>query len=451
MRPSVAVVIRLLLLVAVPLAAASCVSAGGSLQPDVADRIRAGTGAVARLEASGATPGLPSYVDVRDGISSDEAVAVALWNNAAFQVAVSQLGFVRADLVDAGLLANPVLSLLFPAGPKQFEATLRWPAELLWERPKRVAAARLSLEAASSTLVQSGLDLALSVRLAHADLSVALDRQRLAVEAAAAAQRIAALTQSRLTAGDIGALDARVADVDAARASQDAERAVHGVRLTRERLRLLVGLAADDAALDTVQASSEPESCGSVPDLLTRAAAARPDLRAAELAIEAAAARLGWERRRVLTLMAVLDANGAGIAGFEAGPGTDVSLPIFNRNQGGRLRAQTELTRASAAYVALQQQVGLDVREASTLFDQARQSREAWRTTLVTPLEANLADAEDSYRMGESSLLFVLENNRRVIDARLQEREMAADQRRALARLERATGTRCAVRSEGEE
>lgn len=440
--------LRLLVLLIVSALTLACASARPPIAQGVADHIRAGTGADPRLDPA-AERGLPPSVNPRDGISSDEAVAVALWNNAAFHVTVSQLGFARADLVEAGLLANPVLSLLFPVGPKQLEATLRWPAELLWERPKRVAAARLSLDAAASGLVQSGLELALSVRLAHADFALALDRQRLALETAAALQRIDALTQSRLAAGDIGALDARVARVDAARSRQDAERAVHDVSLTRERLRLLTGLAATDSALEAVEASADADRCDLSPDLMPRALAARPDLRAAELAVEAAGARLGWERRRVLAFTAVLDANGQGLAGFEAGPGIDLSLPIFNRNQGGRLRAETELQRASAAYIALQQQVGLDVREAATLLEQARQSRAAWRTTLVMPLEANLADAEDSYRAGESSFLFVLENSRRLIEARLRERELAADEQRATARIERAVGTRCIAASGG--
>ena len=82
----------------------------------------------------------------------------------------------------------------------------------------------------------------------------------------------------------------------------------------------------------------------------------------------------------------MLDANGEGIEGFESGPGIDVSIPLFNRNQGGQLRAQSELQRAHAALVQLQQQVGLDVREASALFDQARQSRLAWGDKIVAPL-----------------------------------------------------------------
>jgi cobalt-zinc-cadmium efflux system outer membrane protein len=142
-------------------------------------------------------------------------------------------------------------------------------------------------------------------------------------------------------------------------------------------------------------------------------------------------------------LTAVLDANGHGLQGFEAGPGVDISLPLFNRNQGGRLRAQSELQRASAAYVQLQQQVGLDVRESSTLFEQARQSRLVWRDKIVDPLRDNLTDAEESYASGESSFLFVLESGRRLIDARVREREITADEERAQARIERAAGIAC--------
>lgn len=434
---------RLLILLGVAVTTLACASTRPPVEATVPDRILSATGAATRITASSPAE-LPPTVITHDGLSSDEAVATALWNNAAFQVTLSQLGFARADLVDAGMLTNPVLSLLFPLGPKQFEATLRWPIEVLWERPKRRAAAQLALDATASSLVQSGLDLALAVRLSHADYALAIDRRRLATDTAAALERIDTLTQSRLAAGDIGALEARVARVDAARGRQDADRAAHDVRLARERLRLLMGVAADDPVVDRIHASPAPDTCGAAADLLPRALAARPDVRAAEIAVEAAATRLGWEQRRVFAFTAVLDANGQGTQGFEAGPGIDVGLPIFNRNQGGRLRAETELQRASAAYVAIQQQVGLDVREAVTLFDQARESRTAWRTALVTPLEANLADAEDTYRAGDSSFLFVLENSRRLIEARLRERELGADEIRALARIERATGAKCA-------
>jgi len=69
----------------------------------------------------GSEPGeaaIPPGVNLADEITEDEAVSIALWNNAAFQEAIATLGYQRADLVQAGLLPNPVFSILFPIGPK---------------------------------------------------------------------------------------------------------------------------------------------------------------------------------------------------------------------------------------------------------------------------------------------------------------------------------------------
>lgn len=420
---------------------AGCASHQVTTADDVASALRTRTATAARVTGV-AGADLPAGVGLDDGLTPDEAVSIALWNSPAFQTSVSQLGFARADLVDAGMLSNPVFALLFPWGPKQFEGTVRWSAEVLWERPRRMAAARLGANAAAERLVQTGLDLVAATRIAHADLAFQIDREKIMRDAATLLARIDTLTQSRLAAGDIGELEARAASVDAARARQDAERAVHDITIARERLRQVIGLPGD-TALNVAPSAAPLATCGAPADLLREALAARPDIRAAELTVEAATARLGWERSRVLTLTAVLDSNGQGRAGFEAGPGLDFSLPIFNRNQGGRARGHAELQRAAAAYVAVQQQVALELRESSAQFEQARQSAEAWRTTITGPLETNLTAAERSFAQGDTSYLFVLENSRRLIDARLRARELDADQQRAHARVERALGRSC--------
>ncbi len=407
-----------------------------------ATSLRQRTGSDARLDGV-VTPTLPAGVRPDDGVSADEAVAMALWNNAAFQSSVSDLGFARADLQEAGMFTNPVLSLLFPVGPKQLEATLRWPIEVLWERPRRVAAARLALDAAGQRLVQTGLDLVMAVRIAYADASLAADRAPLIREAGSVLARIDTLTQSRLTEGDISELEARTVRIEAARATLDAERAVTDALVARQRLLLLIGQPDDLPALALTAPAELGGACGAPADLLREARMARPDVRAAELGVEAAAARLGWERSRILALTAVLDANGQGREGFEMGPGLDLGVPVFNRNQGGRTRAKALLQQATTTYAALQQQVGLDVREGVALLDQAQAALSAWRATIVRPLGANVADAERSFREGETSMLFVLENTRRLIEARVRERELVAEQQRSRARIERAVGRSC--------
>src|SRR5262245_27035304 len=129
------------------LGAMACASTGQDVQDRALEDLRQRTSAPVRTELA-QVPSIPAGVTLDDGLSREEAVAIGLWNNPTFQASVGQLGFARADLVDAGMISNPTFSLLFPVGPKQLEATLRWPIEVLWERPRRVAAAQRSLEAA---------------------------------------------------------------------------------------------------------------------------------------------------------------------------------------------------------------------------------------------------------------------------------------------------------------
>ena len=90
---------------------------------------------------------IPAGVTLDDGTTEDEAVAIALWNNASLQAEMTALGIARADVIEAGLLRNPSLTLIFPFSMRILEAVANWPFEALWQRPKRVAAARLEVGA----------------------------------------------------------------------------------------------------------------------------------------------------------------------------------------------------------------------------------------------------------------------------------------------------------------
>lgn len=386
---------------------------------------------------------MPPGIRIDDDLTEDEAVAIALWNNPEFQLQITQLGFARADLLEAGLLRNPVLSLLFPVGPKQFEATLKAPIEILWERPRRVAVARTSIERVGASLEQYGLDLVSAVRIAHIDLVLARSRAQLAAQTASELDDINRLTAARLAAGDISALEARSAAIDAARARQDASRAQFDIRLRQNDLQARLGLALDEVRLTVPAAAIASQPCAAMPALLTEALASRPDVRASELAIDEAGRRLGWERSRILAVTAVLDANGSGSEGFELGPGVELGLPLFDRNQAARARGTAELERAGRAYLATRQRVATELREASTQLEQANATLDEWRTSVLTPLEEQVRSAERAYGAGDVSYLFVLDMTRRLTDARLRLREAEADRARALVRTERAAGRRC--------
>jgi outer membrane protein, heavy metal efflux system len=391
---------------------------------------------LARAEAT-----FPPGVSLVDGLSEDEAIATALWNNAAFQSELASLGIARADLVEAGLLRNPILSLFFPLGPKQLEFTATWPLEVFWQRPRRVSAAKLNLEALAENLVQNGLDLVRDVRLTFADLASAQEHARLAAEAMRLSARLADLAQARLRAGDVSGLEASAARNDANRAEADASRLAQDVAAAEFRLRYRLGFEPQAPPFEISLPSSDgPREVGTIAELVKQALAARPDLRAAEIVLEAATQRAGWEGSRWLSIAAMFDANGEGREGFESGPGVLAEIPLFNRNQGGRARADAEIKRAALHYVSLRHQIVQEVQTALTQFLQARSAVDAWNNRILPSLEEAVQRSEKAYAAGEVSYIFVLENTRQLVEARLRKVEASADVRRGLAQLERSTG-----------
>lgn len=271
---------------------------------------------------------------------------LALWNNAPFQENLSKLGFSRADLLQAGLLANPTLSMLFPWGPKQFEFTATFPLEALYLRPKRVKLASLEAERTAESLLQSGSDLIRDVRFAFTDVWLGQQRLELSIQALALRETLLEIAIARERAGEGTALELAAARLEAARADEEKRRSAHDLSRARARLILLIGLPDSRQSLEIRSTSVATNILEAAPDLERKALAARPDLRASELAIEAAAARAGLAKSEIFLLSGVIDANASGKEGFEIGPGAQLLIPIFHQNQAGRARAKAELERS---------------------------------------------------------------------------------------------------------
>jgi outer membrane protein, heavy metal efflux system len=442
------VAIRLLFCTAAfAVASAGCASMGGAPARDDLD---------AAIRARTATAGIrvdeqasfPPDVNLADGITQEEAVGVALWNSPSFQATLVDLGIARADLAEAGLLRNPIFSLLFPVGPKQLEFTLQYPFEALVQRPARVAAARVNAQVIGERLVWDALSLVAQVKTAHAEAITADRRLALATTNAELTRRIADITDARLRAGDISDLEARAPRTDASRSDVVRRAVQHDRDLARLTLAHLVGLDRIPEQLPPQRSAAYDAAPCAVDEARVKdALASRPDVRAAELGIEAATSRARWERPRVLTLIGLLDANGEGTEGFEIGPGVTVDVPLFNRNQGGVARADLEIERASRLYAAARAQVIADVRSAEVRARQAQQALEAWTADIVPSLETEQRQAERAYEAGEIPLLNVLDVNRRLVDARMRQLDAEADALRARISIERAIGRSCQDRS----
>ncbi len=383
---------------------------------------------------------LPPGLALTKPLTEDDAVAIALWNNGQFQADLAALSLSRADLVDAGMIRNPIFNLFFPLGPKQLEFTAFFPIEAIWQRPRRVEAAQREVERVATSLVQTGLDFVRNVKLAWADVALAQDRTTLGKASIELRARLLRIAEARRRAGDISEVEFITARVDASRAEQDARRFARDEAAARDRLTAMLGLA-DGTHVELAIAEPEARTPGTPGDAVKEALALRPDLRAAELAIDAARARGDAANAGIVPPMSVIaDANGAGSNGFELGPALQLELPVFNQNQGPRSRASADVERTRWNYVATQQRIALEVRQAHARYMTADEALQGLRADVLGELETASSRAAQAFAAGEASYLFVLQTTQQQLDARAREIEFIAELRRAAAELDRGIG-----------
>jgi cobalt-zinc-cadmium efflux system outer membrane protein len=204
-----------------------------------------------------------------------------------------------------------------------------------------------------------------------------------------------------------------------------------------------MGLRKDRSRLGAVSTPAEEPAVPEWEMLVETAMSSRPDLRAAEIAIQAAAQRARWERSRILALVGpILSIKEVGTYGVRVGPGVYADIPVFQRNQGGIARADAEVERATLMYLALLERIELEVREARLQLLQARESAARTRSEILPGVLDTVRLAERAYSNGDAPYLFVLEAGRKVFDVRSGEAEALAAVRRARAQLERSVGRR---------
>jgi cobalt-zinc-cadmium efflux system outer membrane protein len=420
----------------------------GCATPPAADCLRVSQSVERRFgHAVGSAPRtagavVPESLERGEPLTEDQAVVLALWNNALFHEQLVELDLTKADLVQAGLLPNPEFVYYWPAGNKPFKYLIDFPIETIWLRPLRLKAAAAENERASARVTQLALDLIRDTRQAYADLQFATDRVRVAERAVQLREDILKIAEARLKAGDASELEVSTARIDALQARQDLTRIGYEVPVAQERLRNLTGLSAMPVDLVPDNVAFEPRTETPVDELVGEAVATRPDAVAADRAARAAeerlrVARLGWVR-----FLGLLDATSGRVTGHEFSPALRMTVPIFNRNQGGIARARAEHDQLERRKLTVHNQVVQDVRTAHARYLQARAELDVLKRKTRPEVEAAIKRAQAAFEKGGSTYLLVLESNRQLIDTYIREAQLYADLRRAWADLERSVGRR---------
>jgi cobalt-zinc-cadmium efflux system outer membrane protein len=332
---------------------------------------------------------------LREPLSPDSAVQIALLNNRRLQATYEELGIAQATLVQAGLLKNPVFSaaLLFPEANGRIDLHFEIAQDFLsvLYRPLRQQSATAEFEAAKLRVSGAVLDLAAQVRAEvyraqAAQQTIELLRQ--VVDATQAAQ----LAAKRLyEAGNITELELlnRQGLYESARlALAEAE---SELMQERERLNALMGLWGAqtqwkmDARLPPI-----PDEPFDPAGIEAKAIAESLDLAASRKQMESAAARLGASQARLQTLE--LGAEAEREEGeWKGGPKLAAPLPLFDYGQVRRAAAESELRRLQEEHAAIAVEIRAAARHARDALALAR-ARALHVQRMLLPLKTRIVE-----------------------------------------------------------
>lgn len=439
----------------------------------------------------------PPVWDGRTTLKLDDAIVLALRNNRELRADLEMIGQANADLVQAGLLSNPMLSfmIMFPSGGGR--SMLRGsglpmqPLQDLWLIPVRKQAAQAALQEAVLRIADRAVATAAEVKKTYARLQYTQRAIELTRENMEIVNQATRIIETRQAAGRASQVEVNLSRIRhlGLRSELMAMEAEH--RAARRELLALMGFAAasDEWQVEPIHETRTPVGpSGSEDDLVKLAATRRLDLQAAGWQVKAAeheielARREGWPDVAVgaaFERMAAPPSQNQTLAGrlgnkvaqttvdrlwgmpagssppmvapfgpklreveYTVGPMIDMEIPIFDQNQAQVARAVHMHRQRLAEYEARLQEVTRAVRESLVMQQQAREQVEFYRGEVLPEVTRNVELARQSYVAGQEDLTVYLQSEEELVMTRLKALQHVRDYLVSGAELERAAGGR---------
>ena len=393
----------------------------------------------------------PAPVAAAAGLTMDDAVRVAFARNRDLIAAKLDVDTAATDVIAARMLPNPVVSytlgnLVLGRGNNQmmglapgfFDQPVQTIAisqviDVWAKRRARAQTAELGVEWRKWAAADAMRNIAHAVRSAFIEVLREQAERALAREVSARYAATTKLSRARFAAGDISEAELRKVELEAIRYDNAVIDADSQWDLARAQLAVLMGLpdaTAIPPALPEEFALVVPGDNLSGADATTQlvdlALRRRPDVRAAQLDRARAAAQLVSARREAYPDIAIgptYSHSGFTVSGDNPnvlGVGISLPLPIFDRNQASRARADVDIRRTENEAARLELVVRHEIADATRRERRARLLVGIYEGGMLKLSEDALRTAERLYHAGASSLLEFLEAQRTYLETRGQ-------------------------------
>jgi outer membrane protein, heavy metal efflux system len=384
-------------------------------------------------------------------LDADAAVQVALVANPGLQAKLEELAIAQADLVQAGLLENPVFTIgktawesehidpnIFASVEQNFLSVLTMPLK------KRVAATEL--EATKLEVGDHVLELAAQVREAFYEAQAAeqiVSMRRLVDDASKTSSEIA---KRQAEAGNMSDLNLSTTLALSAQTSLDRKRAEGDAAVAREKLNKLMGLWGPRTAWKMpAKLPNIPVEDPSLERLEGTAIEHRLDIAAAQRNIQAMryALSLAKTTRWVGTVHVQVEAGRLRHnQRFSFGPAVALEIPLFDQRQAQIARLEAFLRQGEAELRALAVDVRADVRSTRARVVTARAVALEYAKVVVPQRESVVRYSQEQYDAMLLGVYQLIQAKQAEYDAYREYIEAVRDYWIARSDLERAVGTR---------
>ena len=378
-----------------------------------------------------------------DSLTADAAVQIAVLNNRRLQATYEDLGVAQAELVQAGLLGNPVFrgSALFPfdaAGATSLGLGAALQFLDVFAIPLRRAVAQDEYQAVRLRVAEAVLDLAAETRVAFVQAQAARLRVEFQQRAVANAEAGYQATLLLREAGNVPSVELLAEQALYEQARLDLLAAQADAAERREALARRLGVFGPQTEFAVAGVLPPvPDQDLDLTGLETEAVAASLAIEAAQLDAAAVGRQLGLTNFQ--TALPDLEIGGEAEregGEWKAGPEIEVVLPLLDQGQARRAAVQSELRRRQALVYA----TAVDVRSAARVLAlrlEARARVARQYQAVVLPLRAEVtAQTVRQYNAMQTGVFGLLQAQAAEVDAARRYADALADYWTARADVE---------------
>ena len=333
---------------------------------------------------------------LKQPLSADDAVQIALLNNPGLQAEYAELGISDAQRVQAGRLPNPGLSLgrSQQGGSVEFDRSLQFNLARLLMLPLVSEIEARRFEQARTAAVLSVLSLAAQTRKAYVLALAADETGRYMRQVQSAAEAGAELARRQAQVGNWSKLQQAREQGFYADAALNLARSDQARTAARERLTRLMGLWGPQTLFRLPERLPDlPKAPSDLPGIEQTAMAQRLDVQAAKLGTEQLAKNLGLTRatRFVNVLEVGVVRNSYNDAPVQRGYTVSLELPLFDSGDARLAKAEAlhrqAVNRAAETAIKARSEVRGAYANYRSSYDIARHYRDE-----IVPLKKRISE-----------------------------------------------------------